>query len=79
MKESSRSSGKFTPQARLRWEKIPEWAQQKILDNVFCGRCLGSVRIVLETAELKGQSLVLRGKCSHCEKEICRVVEPEEE
>ena len=69
----------FTAQARRRWEKIPKWAQKKILDNVFCGRCLGSVPILLETAEMKGKDLILRGKCQHCGKNICRVVEPETE
>ena len=69
----------FTPQARLRWKKIPEWAQKKILDNVFCGRCLGSVTILLETAEMNGKDLILRGKCKECGKDVCRLVEPEDE
>jgi hypothetical protein len=69
----------FTAQARRRWEKIPEWAKKKILDNVFCGRCLGPVTIILETAAMKGKDLVLLGKCQHCGKDICRVVEPENE
>lgn len=69
----------FTPEGRHRWEKIPEWAQKKILDNVFCGRCLGSVPIFLETAEMKGKDLILRGKCQHCGKDVCRLVEPEDE
>ncbi len=69
----------FTAQALRRWKKIPEWAQKKILENVFCGRCLGSVLIVLESAEMKGKDLILRGKCQHCGKDICRVVEPEDE
>jgi len=70
---------KFTPQAQRRWKKIPEWARKKILDNVFCARCLGSVTILLGSAEMKGKDLVLRGKCQHCGKDVCRVVEPEDE
>jgi len=70
---------RFTPEARRRWNKIPEWAQKKILDNVFCGRCLGCVTILLEKAEMNGKDLILRGKCQHCGKDICRVVEPENE
>jgi len=69
----------FTPEAARRWKKVPDWAQKKILDNVWCGRCLGSVPILLETAEMKGKDLILRGKCQHCGKDICRVVEPEDE
>ena len=67
----------FTPEAKLRWNKIPEWAQEKILDNVFCTKCIGSVTIILETAEMKDKDLILQGKCKHCGKDVCRVVEPE--
>ncbi|MGB2807572.1 MAG: hypothetical protein WBC22_07520 [Sedimentisphaerales bacterium] len=67
----------FTPQALRRWKKIPEWAQEKILDNVFCSRCCGSVTILLKTAEMKGKALILRGKCQNCGKDVCRLVEPE--
>ena len=69
----------FTPEGRRRWERIPEWAQKKILDNVFCSKCLGSVTILLETGEMKGKDLILKGKCQHCGKDVCRVVEPENE
>lgn len=69
----------FTPQALLRWKKVPEWARKKILNNVFCSRCRGSVTILLETAEMKDKDLILRGKCQNCGKNICRVVEPENE
>jgi len=69
----------FTPEAARRWERVPPWAQEKILDNVWCGQCLGSVTIVLETAEMVGKDLVLRGKCKDCGGTVCRVVEPEPE
>ncbi len=69
----------FTPEARCRWEKVPECAQKEILDNVFCVKCLGSVTILLETAEMEGKELILRGKCRNCGKDVCRVVEPENE
>ena len=69
----------FMPDAEKRWKVIPEWAQREILCNVFCSRCLGSVPIVLEKAEMRRDELILRGKCRHCGKDICRVVEPENE
>ena len=69
----------FTSQALRRWKRMPKWAQKKILDNVFCSKCLGSVPILLETAEMDGKELILRGKCQHCGGDICRVVEPEDE
>jgi len=69
----------FTPDAEKRWKVIPEWAQREILCNVFCSRCLGSVPIVLEKAEMRQDELILSGKCQHCGKDIRRVVEPENE
>ena len=74
-----RSIDVFTPEALLRWNKIPKWAQEKILDNGFCRNCLDSVTIVLESAKMKDKDLVLRGKCQNCQTDVCRVVEPENE
>ncbi|MBN2139351.1 MAG: hypothetical protein JW720_16225 [Sedimentisphaerales bacterium] len=67
----------FTPQARRRWNKIPEWARRKILDNVFCVKCRRSGTIILETAQMKKGDLILRGKCADCGHDVCRLVEPE--
>jgi hypothetical protein len=76
MTMSIRPSDSFTPAAAKRWSRIPEWAQKEILDNVFCGQCLASVPIVLETAEMMEKDLILSGKCKHCGKEVRRVVKP---
>lgn len=67
----------FSEDAKKRWEKIPKWAQAKILDNVYCGKCMDTVSIVLETAKMQGANLILRGKCKTCGHEVCRLVEPE--
>lgn len=72
-------SDPFTPAAARRWRKIPESAQEKILSNVWCGQCLGPVRIILETAQMQERCLILRGQCRNCGKSVCRVVEPENE
>jgi hypothetical protein len=69
----------FTPAAARRWERIPQWAQKKILESVYCGQCVAPVPIVLETAEMVGKDLVLRGKCKNCGADICRVVEDDGE
>jgi len=79
MIQSIQPSDPFTPAAAKRWKKIPKWAQRKILDNVFCGKCLGSVPIALETAEMEENNLILRGRCRHCGENVCRFVEPEDE
>ncbi len=57
------------------WKAIPQWAQKEILDNIFCGRCLESVPIALEKAEMAGKSLLLRGTCRDCGADVCGVVE----
>ena len=69
----------FTPSAAKRWKRIPKWAQKKILANVWCGKCLGSVQIILTNAEMRQRDLILTGKCQICGKNVCRVVEPENE
>ncbi len=69
----------FTPEAARRWKRVPQWAQRKILDNVFCRRCIASVTVILEVAEMEGDDLILRGKCKNCGAAVCRVVEPEQE
>ena len=70
-------TGIFTPSAAKRWKRIPKWAQEKILANVWCGKCRGAVQIALENASIKKGDLILRGKCRTCGKDVCRLVEPE--
>ena len=67
----------FTKDAKKRWDIIPSWAQEKLLDSVWCGKCLGSVTILLETANMQRDELILRGKCKNCGQEVCRLIEPE--
>ncbi|MBI4733586.1 MAG: hypothetical protein HY779_01985 [Rubrobacteridae bacterium] len=67
----------FSRDAKKRWDKILKWAQVKILDSVYCGKCMDSVSIVLETAKMRGADLVLRGKRKTCGHEVCRLVDSE--
>jgi hypothetical protein len=67
----------FTPEAQRRWDKVPKWAQEKILNNVWCGGCLGPAPINLQSGEMKKDFLFLKGTCSICGKNIARVIEPE--
>ena len=67
----------FSPEAATRWTKVPEWAQERILANVWCGKCRGSVAIILESAQMDNADLVFRGKCQKCGNSVCRVIEPE--
>ena len=67
----------FTPAAQRRWNKIQKEAQKRILNNVWCGDCLGSVQMNLQSGEMKKDMLLLKGTCKTCGKDVARVVEPE--
>lgn len=66
----------FAPAPRL-WKSIPETHREQLLNNVFCGRCRASMRIVnfTGTPEESG-GLVLRGFCADCGSPVVRVIEP---
>lgn len=67
----------FTKEAKERWSRIPKLAQDQILKNVFCGKCIGASAIVLESAVMERNDLILRGRCKICGQEVCRLVEPD--
>ena len=60
------SEGTFSEKAAILGEAVPREAQQRILDNVFCTRCRGSVRITEFTGEERNCDVVLSGKCANC-------------
>lgn len=72
-------TGHFSREARERWIKIPKFAQDRLLENVYCVKCADMVSIILETANMEQHSLILRGKCKTCGGEVCRLVEPEDD
>ncbi len=72
-----RPAGSFTKEAKERWSRIPKSAQNQILENVFCVKCLGAVPIIVQSAAMERDDLILRGKCKVCGHEVCRLVEPE--
>ena len=72
------SEGQFSEKAAILWDTVPKWAQQKILDNVFCTRCRDSVRITEFTGEVENGDVVLSGKCANCGHKVVRVVETSE-
>ena len=69
---------KFTAEAKKRWEKVPEWAIEEIIDSVWCSQCRAGVPMQLCEGKMVGRSLVLRGTCEKCGSEVARVIEPEE-
>lgn len=68
----------FTPEASLRWRRIPRRMQTRILSTVWCGQCLGAVSMTLVAGEMRGDFLRLEGTCKLCGKTIVRAVEPED-
>lgn len=67
----------FTSKALSRWNEIPKEIRTVLLDNAWCGKCSGTVSMILEHAKLKTDLLLLEGKCKICGSNVVRVVEPE--
>ncbi|MFZ5482907.1 MAG: hypothetical protein ACOZB0_01640 [Pseudomonadota bacterium] len=65
----------FTPPARQRWESIPAQIRQRLLANVWCGRCSHEVTITNFSGTIKGGNLLLVGKCAECHGDVARVIE----
>jgi hypothetical protein len=66
---------KFTYQALALWNKVPAWAQEKILSNVYCGNCKAMTTIVDFSGHVVSGDLVLNGICKTCGAEAARVIE----
>jgi hypothetical protein len=69
---------RFTPQAAVLWGTIPHAAQERILANVFCGKCGGSTQIMNFSGEERDGDLYLKGGCAKCGHEVARLVETSE-
>ncbi len=67
----------FSFEAAKRWNKIPKSIQKEILDHVWCGNCVGSCTVIVESAKIERDDLIIRGKCRICGNEVCRLIEPE--
>lgn len=66
-----------TPQAKKRWESIPNEVRMKILNNVWCGDCRTSVNLKSEKMSISDGMLKIDGKCMACSGPVCRVIENE--
>jgi len=65
----------FSPAARQRWESIPADVRQRLLANVWCGHCRREVTITNFSGVMKGDDLLLVGKCAECHDDVARVIE----
>jgi len=66
------------PEAKRRWEQVPEAARKAILGNVWCSKCKTGIAMQFREGKMAGTSLVLQGTCKTCGAEVARVVEPAE-
>lgn len=56
-------------------ESIPADIRQRLLSNVWCGRCRRETTITSFTGTIKGGDLLLVGKCVECRGDVARVIE----
>ena len=68
---------KFTPQASLLWNKIPSTIQERLISNVWCGKCLAVTKIIDFRGQVKEGDLVLTGVCKTCGSKVARLIESE--
>ena len=72
------SESQFSARAAVLWGTIPREARERILKNVWCGKCRGSGEMVRFTGEEEKGDLVLKGSCAGCGHAVVRVVETSE-
>jgi len=68
---------KFTPQASLLWNRIPSSIQERLISNVWCGKCLAVTIIIDFRGQVKEGDLVLTGVCKTCGSKVVRLIESE--
>ena len=68
----------FTPEARERWEEIPESSLKEILENVRCVHCGVENAMRLREGRMDGTCLILTGTCKKCRKKVVRLIEGKE-
>jgi endogenous inhibitor of DNA gyrase (YacG/DUF329 family) len=67
----------LTPAAAALWQRIPAWAQAKLLANVWCSHCSRAVVITDFSGEVVGGDLVLTSDCPMCGATVRRLIESE--
>lgn len=69
----------FTPRAQAVWDQIPQEAQARILNAVWCGHCRDSSSIVDYTGTWeKPGDIRLQGFCAHCGHVVIHILEESE-
>lgn len=69
--------GKFTSQAKKRWESIPTGIRLRlrIQNNVWCVRCKTTVGMGNLSGSIRKRMLFLEGVCTRCSGTVAWIVE----
>ena len=73
----STDNNTLTPAAAALWQKIPAWAQAKLLANVWCSHRGHVTGITDFSGEVVNGDLVLTGACPVCRATVKRLIESE--
>lgn len=57
-----------------KWSKIPKEIQDKLLGNIFCGKC-GVTTIIDYSMTDDKYGILLEGKCNQCRGLVARLIE----
>jgi len=68
---------RFSPKARVFWDKIPSDIQERLLRNVWCTQCSCMTMITDVVGKVDHGDLVLEGFCNFCKHPVARLVEGE--
>jgi len=58
-----------------KWNRIPANIQQKILENVWCGKCLDAVEVIDYTMTNDKLGVIIEGACKNCGGQVVRILE----
>jgi hypothetical protein len=61
--------------ANKNWLAIPAAIRKELEGNVWCGNCSEVVQIVNYVVQDSPPSIVLKGKCKNCGKDVARFIE----
>ena len=67
---------KFTPQARRIWEAIAPDQRLRIMNHVWCVRCMKSSSMGNISGKIENGRLSLSGVCTHCGGVVAKIIDP---
>ena len=61
--------------AKKFWDSIPQNIRVKLLNNVYCAHCRKTGSVANTKMNIEKGDLIIRGICTTCSGEVCRLVE----